>query len=105
MVLDRPDGDCELPCDVPVRLPGCRQQGYPAFRRGNGQVPVSVLTSPALPEHWARLDEFEGADYRRILVPVTLASGAIVVANLYEYIAQITVGERCAARGLHEGDQ
>jgi len=73
-------------------------KGYPAFRRGTGEVPVSVLTSPELPEHWTRLDEFEGADYRRILVPVTLASGAIVVANLYEYIAQITVGERCAAR-------
>jgi gamma-glutamylcyclotransferase (GGCT)/AIG2-like uncharacterized protein YtfP len=64
-------------------------KGYPAFLRrpGNGLVPVSVLTSAALSEHWARLDEFEGADYRRILVPVTLASGAVVVANLYEYIA------------------
>ena len=62
-------------------------KGYPSFRPGNGEVPVSVLTSPQLPEHWTRLDEFEGADYRRILVPVTLASGAIVVANLYEYIA------------------
>jgi gamma-glutamylcyclotransferase (GGCT)/AIG2-like uncharacterized protein YtfP len=62
-------------------------KGYPAFRPGTGQVPVSVLTSAALPEHWARLDDFEGADYRRILVPVRLATGAILVANLYEYIA------------------
>jgi gamma-glutamylcyclotransferase (GGCT)/AIG2-like uncharacterized protein YtfP len=62
-------------------------KGYPAFRPGNGAVPVSVLTSAALPAHWARLDEFEGADYRRILVPVTLATGAIVVAHLYAYIA------------------
>lgn len=62
-------------------------KGYPAFRPGNGAVPVSVLTSAALPAHWARLDEFEGADYRRILVPVTLATGAIVVAHLYSYIA------------------
>jgi gamma-glutamylcyclotransferase (GGCT)/AIG2-like uncharacterized protein YtfP len=62
-------------------------KGYPAFRPGTGHVPVSVLTSSLLPEHWARLDEFEGQDYRRILVPVTLASGATVVANLYEYIA------------------
>lgn len=62
--------------------------GYPAFLRrpGNGQVPVSVLTSSVLPAHWPRLDEFEGADYRRILVPVTLASGSVVMANLYEYI-------------------
>ena len=62
-------------------------KGYPAFRRGTGEVPVSVLTSAALPEHWARLDEFEGKDYRRILIPVTLSDGPIVVANLYEYIA------------------
>ncbi|SRR5713226_7702682 len=65
--------------------------GYPAFERrpGNGQVPVRVLTSAALPEHWARLDDFEGDDYRRILVPVRLASGAVLVANLYEYIGSV----------------
>jgi gamma-glutamylcyclotransferase (GGCT)/AIG2-like uncharacterized protein YtfP len=65
--------------------------GYPAFepRPGKGQVPVSVLTAVALPEHWARLDEFEGVDYRRILVPVTLSNGTIVVANLYEYIGGV----------------
>ncbi len=62
-------------------------KGYPAFRPGHGQVPVSVLTSPVLPEHWARLDAFEGADYRRVRVPVTLANCEIVFAHLYEYIA------------------
>jgi gamma-glutamylcyclotransferase (GGCT)/AIG2-like uncharacterized protein YtfP len=61
--------------------------GFPAFhwRHGQGQVPVQVLTSAALPEQWRRLDDFEGEDYRRILVPVTLASSALQVANLYEY--------------------
>jgi gamma-glutamylcyclotransferase (GGCT)/AIG2-like uncharacterized protein YtfP len=62
--------------------------GYPAFkwRPGDEQVPVSVLTSAALPEHWARLDDFEGADYRRILVPVRLPDGTTLVAYVYEYI-------------------
>ncbi|MDQ6672784.1 MAG: gamma-glutamylcyclotransferase [Chloroflexota bacterium] len=62
--------------------------GYPAFkwRPGTEQVRVSVLTSSALPEHWARLDEFEGADYRRILVPVSLPNRTSVVAYIYEYI-------------------
>ncbi|MCA1644774.1 MAG: gamma-glutamylcyclotransferase [Chloroflexi bacterium] len=62
--------------------------GYPAFqrRRRGAQVPVSVLTSAALPEHWARLDAFEGDDYRRILVTVSLPTGATLRANLYEYI-------------------
>jgi gamma-glutamylcyclotransferase (GGCT)/AIG2-like uncharacterized protein YtfP len=63
--------------------------GYPAFkwRPNHEQVPVSVLTSAALPEHWARLDDFEGVDYRRILVPVRLTNnGTNLVAYLYEYI-------------------
>lgn len=62
--------------------------GYPAFkwRTGNGTVPVSVLTSAVLPAHWAHLDDFEGADYRRILVPVKLRDGTRLVANLYAYI-------------------
>ncbi len=62
--------------------------GYPAFkwRPGGEQVRVSVLTSAALPEHWARLDEFEGADYRRILVPVSLPNGTSLIAYIYEYI-------------------
>ena len=70
--------------------------GFPAFvcRPGNGKVPVSVLTSSALPEHWARLDDFEGRDYRRILVPVTLVSGSILVANLYEYRGNVSTPGR-----------
>ncbi len=60
--------------------------GYPAFRRGAGEVAVSVLTSTALAKHWPRLDDFEGADYRRMLVEVKLSSGTTLVANLYEYI-------------------
>src|SRR5260221_14125977 len=57
--------------------------GYPAFTLGPGagEVPVSVLTSAALPDHWLRLDDFEGADYRRILVSVRLSSGATLIAN------------------------
>jgi gamma-glutamylcyclotransferase (GGCT)/AIG2-like uncharacterized protein YtfP len=64
--------------------------GYPAFRpRANGPlVAVHVLTSPLLSTDWARLDEFEGPGYRRILVPVFRISEADVrqlysVANLY----------------------
>ncbi len=62
--------------------------GYPAFkwRPGDARVPVSVLTSAALPEHWARLDDFEGPDYRRILVSVRLPNDTNLVAYLYEYI-------------------
>src|SRR5713101_7749078 len=68
--------------------------GYPAFqpRPGNGLVPVRVLSSVALPQHWARLDEFEGPEYRRILVQVSLADGTRLVANLYAYIGPLSGG-------------
>ena len=62
--------------------------GYPAFRPrpGGPAVPVKVLTSPALPSAWAEIDRFEGAEYRRILIPVLHAGETrtlLTVANLY----------------------
>ncbi len=64
-------------------------QGFPAlcWRSGGATVRVHVLISSALPEMWAKLDEFEGADYRRSLVPVHRAEtigDLLAVANLYE---------------------
>jgi gamma-glutamylcyclotransferase (GGCT)/AIG2-like uncharacterized protein YtfP len=65
--------------------------GFPALRLhpGGPAVPVSVLTSGALPGAWADLDAFEGKEYRRVLVPVWSAASPSVrflltVANLYE---------------------
>jgi gamma-glutamylcyclotransferase (GGCT)/AIG2-like uncharacterized protein YtfP len=76
--------------------------GYPAFRPrpGGGAVAVQVLVSAALPGAWRALDAFEGAEYRRILVPVlrTDARGARrlhTVANLY---AADAPGSRAASR-------
>jgi len=64
--------------------------GYPAFRPrpGGAVVPVHVLRSRELPRAWPMLDEFEGADYIRILVPVFAAGRArgddpTAVANIY----------------------
>lgn len=49
--------------------------GYPGLRLDpdGAEVPVQVFTSADLPDHWARLDTFEGADYRR--APVTVVHG------------------------------
>ena len=49
---------------------------------GGGEVAVQVFESSELTAHWSRIDEFEGSDYRRILVPV-VTSGGILVANLF----------------------
>ncbi len=60
--------------------------GFPVlrWRAGGPPVPAQILVSDALPDHWPRLDEFEGAGYRRILVSVHDADGVLTaVANLY----------------------
>ena len=64
--------------------------GYPAFlpRDGGPMVAVQVLITPPLATAWPALDEFEGAEYQRILVPVfeTLDPAErrlYTVANLY----------------------
>lgn len=59
-------------------------QGYPGlvWRPGDPPVAVEVFESRALPEHWERLDAFEGPGYRRILAPVETARG-VRVCNLY----------------------
>lgn len=45
-------------------------------------VPVQVLTSADLPAHWARLDDFEGPGYVRVVTTVRTADGE-VPAHIY----------------------
>lgn len=40
-------------------------------------IAVQVLESEALEAHWARLDAFEGAGYRRVSVTVESEAGAL----------------------------
>lgn len=46
-------------------------------------VDVHLFESAALPEHWGRLDEFEGADYRRVIARVRTTDGDDVEAWIY----------------------
>lgn len=59
--------------------------GYPALRwsPGGSAVDVQLFVSADLPSHWARLDEFEGSEYLRIVVPVHSQDGVVALANLY----------------------
>jgi gamma-glutamylcyclotransferase (GGCT)/AIG2-like uncharacterized protein YtfP len=58
---------------------------YPALRwcPEGKDVDAFLFVSPELPEHWPRLDEFEGLEYRRILVPFWAADGQVRVGNVY----------------------
>ena len=57
-----------------------RQLGWGAEEGYPGLIPdptgpiveVHVLEAPDLPQHWERLDAFEGAEYRRVILDVTI---------------------------------
>lgn len=58
---------------------------YPAIRldRGADAVEGFLFTSDSLAEHWARLDDFEGDRYERVLTEVHLSDGGIAEAFIY----------------------
>jgi len=60
-------------------------KGHPGFKPDdNGDIVNGlVFISDDLPKHWARLDKFEGADYQRISINVTLQDGEIIEAQVY----------------------
>ena len=60
--------------------------GFPGMTwdpKSRNRINVQVFTLEDLPEHWERLDDFEGKDYLRILVPVESLADAPIVANIY----------------------
>lgn len=59
--------------------------GYRALvlDRNGPEVAVQLFESPDLPAHWARLDAFEGADYRRAVARVRGATGDELEAWIY----------------------
>ncbi|MEZ5963974.1 MAG: gamma-glutamylcyclotransferase family protein [Planctomycetota bacterium] len=68
--------------------------GYEALRPSVGAhdpaVAVQVLESPALPDAWPDLDAFEGPEYHRTLVLVTLDTGQRLAAHAYVDAARAT---------------
>jgi len=59
--------------------------GYPGIildERGN-DIPGLVFSSESLTAHWARIDEFEGEGYERVLTSAKLKDGRIVDAYIY----------------------
>jgi gamma-glutamylcyclotransferase (GGCT)/AIG2-like uncharacterized protein YtfP len=58
--------------------------GFPAliWDPNGAEIAVDLFHSPELPKHWNRIDEFEGDDYQRILVPIQQGA-QVVVANIY----------------------
>ena len=61
------------------------QQGYPGLVLDphGPSVPGYVFTSARLGADWQTLDDFEGPEYERQLVSVTLESGEEITAYVY----------------------
>ncbi|MEL7285024.1 MAG: gamma-glutamylcyclotransferase family protein [Pseudomonadota bacterium] len=59
-------------------------QGYPGIHLHEEapRVDVFLLESEDLPEHWSRLDAFEGAEYERVTVEVQTDEG-VLEASIY----------------------
>jgi gamma-glutamylcyclotransferase (GGCT)/AIG2-like uncharacterized protein YtfP len=63
--------------------------GYPGIvlDKDGGEINGLLFSSESLAEHWARLDEFEGEGYERVLTKVTLADGTDMEAYIYRLSA------------------
>ena len=63
------------------------EMGYPGIELDpDGQeVSVQVFESADLPDHWERLDRFEGPGYQRVAVEVLTAAGPIE-AQIYALV-------------------
>jgi gamma-glutamylcyclotransferase (GGCT)/AIG2-like uncharacterized protein YtfP len=74
--------------------------GYPGIvlDEHGGEVRGLVFSSASLAEHWARLDEFEGEGYERVLTAVKLADGTVSDAYIYR-LSQYGLPPSSAAGG------
>ena len=86
-----------------------RGQDYPGLRTApGGRVPGSLYLD-VTPAAWARLDAFEGEEYERVDVVVTLADGRSLPAQVYRFRAafadRLLPGDWDAEAFEHEGRQ
>ena len=59
--------------------------GYPGIILDDlgGEVHGFIFSSDELSAHWARLDEFEGDGYERVVTSAKLGDGTVVKAHIY----------------------
>jgi gamma-glutamylcyclotransferase (GGCT)/AIG2-like uncharacterized protein YtfP len=67
--------------------------GYRIFRwdEKGSRVDAQLLSSPKLPGAWPEIDEFEGADYRRRVIPVEVG-GKKLLASVYTDARNLRTG-------------
>jgi gamma-glutamylcyclotransferase (GGCT)/AIG2-like uncharacterized protein YtfP len=68
--------------------------GYPGIvlDEHGGEVQGLLFSSESLDKHWARLDEFEGDGYERVLTSAKRQDGTTVDAYIYQLSGSPLVG-------------
>jgi gamma-glutamylcyclotransferase (GGCT)/AIG2-like uncharacterized protein YtfP len=68
--------------------------GYPGIvlDAHGDEIQGLLFTSQSLDEHWARLDEFEGEGYERVLTSATRRDGTAVDAYIYQLRRSLSRG-------------
>jgi hypothetical protein len=51
----------------------------------SGPIEVYIFESSDLPDHWSRLDEYEGPGYRRVVTQVSTADGELSAYNIFDH--------------------
>jgi gamma-glutamylcyclotransferase (GGCT)/AIG2-like uncharacterized protein YtfP len=69
-------------CGSLVMKSGC--SGFHWNNDTSTSIEVDIFTARNLQHNWARLDQFEGPNYERILIPAKLLNNTIVIANIFE---------------------
>ncbi len=65
------------------------EQGFPGLvlDAAASAIKGQVLWSDALPDHWARLDAFEGEEYQRVVARLRLENDEVADAWVYALVA------------------
>ena len=60
------------------------ERGFPGLilDQDGVDVPVMLFTSEDLPDHWDRLDAFEGPEYHRVITEIETKDG-VIPASIY----------------------
>jgi gamma-glutamylcyclotransferase (GGCT)/AIG2-like uncharacterized protein YtfP len=84
-----------------------RGQDYPGLRAAVDSVVPGVLYRDVDPAAWARLDAFEGDEYERVDIVVSLADGSVLPAQVYrfrdEFASRLLAGDWDVAAFEREG--
>lgn len=86
-----------LPASVRGRLVlegWAAEEGYPGMvlDEEGEEVAGLLFVSEALPEHWGRLDAFEGEDFQRVATTARLEDGTRVDAFVYVLRTELSAG-------------